>query len=498
MHVESVAWVAERKDVLSTAFWLLAMLSYVRQTRRGVMRWAGATTAFMALGLLAKPMLVTLPLALLILDYWPLGRLRASTTAGWTGNTVPERSGRGAGGRGDLVRRSWPLVLEKAPLFALSLASGIVTFIAQRSGGAVQDVQNVPLSYRLSNACLSCMRYLVALVWPHGMAVYYPYPPGGPPPGLVALSVVALVAISALAWRYRARLPYLVAGWLWFLVTLAPVIGLVQVGGQSMADRYTYVPYFGLFVIVVWGAAEALEARRAPASVAAAVTVAPLLLLGFVAHRQASLWRDSRTLFEHALSVTRDNAAIEYNLGVALGHQGLTDQAASHFAEAVRIWPEFTQAQLNLGVAQAAAGRLDDAAATYARVLSLRPDSAQAEAGLGGVLAQMGHLEDARPHLARAASLDPADARALTNLGLVELRRGDTARALEHLERAAALDPRSPEAANNLGLALLVAGRAAEAASRFERALALDPSYANARQNLERARQSLGASGPAR
>ena len=478
MHVESVAWAAERKDVLSTAFWLLAMLAYVREARSGGLRWSGWTTVCMALGLLAKPMLVTLPFVLLLLDFWPLGRWGAAPGDGKAG----------------LLQRFWPLVREKASLFALSLASAIVTFIAQRAGGAVQDIQNVPLAYRLSNAVLSCASYVAALVWPHGMAVYYPYPSEGPALGKVALAIAALGAITAVVWHYRRRLPYLVTGWLWYLVTLVPVIGLVQVGGQAMADRYTYIPYFGLFLVVVWIAADGLEARRAPAALAVALAVAPLIGLGIIAYRQTLYWRDSFALFGHALSVTRDNAAIEYNLGVALARRARTDEAAVRFAEAVRIWPEFTQAHLNLGAAQAARGKLDEAAAAYTQALALRPGSAQAELSLGGVLARMDRLEEARPHLERAVALDPSNARALTNLGLVELRRGRTREALDHLERAVALDPRSAEAVNNLGLALLVSGRAREAALRFEHALALDPSYATARENLRRAQETLGAS----
>ena len=476
MHVESVAWVAERKDVLSTAFWLLAMLAYVRYVRERRGAWLGMTALFLALGLMAKPMLVTLPIVLLLLDFWPLRRERAT-----------------GAGNGSLAARTWPLVREKIPLFALALASAAVTFIAQRAGGAVQEIRNVPVSYRLSNAGISCVRYLLSVFWPHDMAVYYPYPPMGYPIWEALGALAILAGVSALVWKLGARFPYLVTGWLWYLVTLIPVIGLVQVGGQSMADRYTYVPYFGLFLMIVWGAGDALARVRAPAALKASLAAAPVVALGLVAHQQAGLWRDSVTLFEHALSVTRDNAAIEYNLGVALGRQGRTEQAAAHFAQAERIWPDFTQAQLNLGVAQAALGQLDAAAGAYTRALASRPDSAQAELNLGGVLAQSGRLDEALPHFERAAALDPKDARAETNAGLVHLRRGRTPLALEHLQRAAALDPRSPEVENNLGLALLVSGHAREAAAHFERALALDASYATARENLRRAQSAMSA-----
>jgi tetratricopeptide (TPR) repeat protein len=479
MHVESVAWVAERKDVLSTAFWFLTMLAYVRYARGGGATWAALTALFLALGLMAKPMLVTLPLVLLLLDRWPLGR--------W-GGTPPGRRG--------LASSAWPLVREKIPLFALCAASAVVTFIAQRAGGAVQEIQNVPLSYRLSNAVIACARYLLALFWPHGMAVYYPYPSLGYPLWQAALALAVLAGISTLVWRLGAKLPYLITGWLWYLVTLVPVIGLVQVGGQSMADRYTYIPYLGLFLMILWGAGDALESRRTPARLVAALAVAPLVLLGILAYRQAGLWRDSVTLFTHALSVTRDNAVIEYNLGVTLGREGRSDEAAVRFENAARIWPEFTQAQINLGVAQAAQGKLDEAALAYTRALAVRPDSAQAELNLGGVLAQQGRLDEALPHLERAAALDPADAKPHTNLGLIHLRRGRTREALDHLEQAARLDPRSPEAENNLGLALLVGGRAREAAPHFERAIALDPAYATARENLRRAREASGSPAP--
>lgn len=478
LHVESVAWLAERKDVLSTVFWLLTMWAYVRSTQTAAKRrWPARVFLFMALGLMAKPMLVTVPFVLLLMDYWPLGRLRWKSSDGF----------------GRLLPSALPLVKEKLPLFVLSMASGVVTFIAQQSGGAVQQLQNVPLSYRLPNAAIACASYLVSLFWPRNLAVYYPFPPAGHPLWLGLAALLLLAGVSAFVWRFAGGASYLVAGWLWYLGTLVPVIGLIQVGGQAMADRYTYVPYFGVFVMIVWGASDLLARFRVQRPAVTGLVLTVLIVLSLLSWRQVWLWRDSTTLFEHALSVTRDNAVIEYDLGIALGQQGRSGEAAAHFAEAVRVWPEFNDALFNMGVALAAQGRLDEALSYYARALKVRPDSAKVQLNIGSTLAQQGKLDESLPYLNEALRLEPDSAQAHTNVGLILLRQGRAQEALSHLQRAVQLDPHSPEAENNLGLALLVEGKGRDAEEHFSSALRLNPGYAAARDNLRRAQKTFAA-----
>ena len=455
MHVESVAWVAERKDVLSTLFWLLTIWAYARYADdTSSWRWYAATVGAFTLGLMAKPMLVTLPFVLLLLDYWPLGRFG----------------------------RKLPLLREKLPLVALSVVSSAVTFVAQTSGGATQDFQNVPLSYRISNTLVSYVLYLYSLIWPRGLAVYYPYPFDGRPLVHALGALALLVTITWLAVRAARQRPYLMTGWLWYLGTMIPVIGLVQVGGQSMADRYSYVPFLGLFIMIAWSLAGLAVAWRARATAVAVV----LVILASISWNQARYWSDSVTLFDRALEVTHDNAVIQFNLGQVLGQRGRPDQAIPHFQESLRIWPDFYSATFNMGVALAASGNLAEAAVYYRRALALESDSVEARVNLGIALGQQGVLDGAQPVLEEAVRLDPRHPGARLNLGLVLLRRGRVAEATSQLLEAVKLDPSSPEAHNNLGLAQSVVGNDRDAIREFKRALELRPDYPTALDNLRR------------
>ncbi|HEU4385123.1 MAG TPA: tetratricopeptide repeat protein [Anaeromyxobacteraceae bacterium] len=354
LHVESVAWVSERKDVLSTVFWFLGCWAYVGWVRRpGAARYAGVASTFL-LGLLSKPMVVTLPLVLLLIDAWPLRRLDL--------------------GRPPL-RQVLALLREKLPLLAMSAASSVVTLLAQSQGGAVSSTGLIGVPDRIGNAVLSYAAYLWKTVWPAHLAVAYPHPSLGPQ-GLswwgVAVAALVLAAASAFAHHQRARRPYLAIGWLWYLVTVLPVIGLVQVGVQAMADRYTYVPLVGIFAALAWLAAEMAERFRTPSAVAAGCAVAVLACAG-LARRQVGTWKDSFTLFGHATAVTRDNWFALRNLGSA--HQDLGEHALAiaAFEESLRLMPHDAQTWMNLGISYGSAGRYEDSARCLERAAAMRP-----------------------------------------------------------------------------------------------------------------------------
>jgi protein O-mannosyl-transferase len=435
LHVESVAWVAERKDVLSTLLWLLATWAYVAWTRkRGTARYV-LVGALVALGLAAKPMLVTLPLTLLILDFWPLRRREAGTAG------------------------ALRLVAEKVPLLTLSAASAAVTLATQAASPALGSMQEFPLAARVGNALVAYVAYLGKALWPAGLAVFYPHPGSSlswwRPSGAAAL----LAAITVLAVALRRSRPYLLSGWLWYLVTLLPVIGLVQVGEQAMADRYTYVPLIGPFVAAAWGIPDAaralLAASRRPGGESAdrdrvlrwglpVAAGAVLLALALLTRAQAAVWKDSVTLFEHALAVTERNHLAHLDLGTALSREGRADEALAHYAEAVRIKPGNSIAQYDLGAALAARGRDAEAMEHYLQALTLDPRYAAAHNNLGILLAKQGRIDEAARHYAEAARLRPDFAEAHFNLAVAFQALGRDAEARAALETATRLGLKPP------------------------------------------------------
>lgn len=475
LHVESVAWAAERKDVLSTFFGLLALLAYARYAQAPSPKRYVLVALWLALGLMAKPMLVTWPFVLLLLDYWPLGRLAWKPAAGLAG----------------LAKPLWPLLREKLPLFALVVGSIILTYLAQSRGGAVRALVDAPFSLRLANALVSYAEYILLTFWPGGLAVYYPFSPDNLPAWKITGAALLLAAITVVAVRQAGKRPCLIVGWLWFLGTLVPVIGLVQVGGQAMADRYHYLPSIGLFIALVFGLAETVARRAGRASVAAAVVV--LLLLGVRTWTQVRLWRDSVTLFTHTLSVTSNNLVIEYNLAHVLGRQGRYDEAATHFAEALRIAPDFYDALINMGTTLADQGKPAEAVGYYDRALRVQPNSGKAHMQMAVALAAQGKMSEALPHFYKAAELAPNDADVRTNLGLAMARQGKLQEATEQLNEALRLNPNSAEAHNNLGLVLLAAGKPEESAAHFSTALRLKPGLTTAQENLKRAQAQIAA-----
>ncbi len=428
MHVESVAWVAERKDVLSTFFWMLTLWGYVAYVRAPrASRYTLVVAAF-AVGLMAKPMVVTLVFALLLLDVWPLRRLELAG-ARWSS--------------------AWPLLREKLPLFAMSLASSVITFIVQRQGGTVASGVRLPLDERIGNAVISYVAYLAKTFWPLHLAAYYPYPRTVPGVEVLA-SASLLIALTVGVIVLRRGRPYLLVGWLWFLGTLVPTIGIVQVGTQAMADRYTYIPLIGVFIIVAWGVGDVLRAWsrfRMPAAVAAG---AALLACAIATRLQIRYWESSATLWKHALAVTTDNYAAHTYYGNALASQGNVDGAIAEYAEAIRIRPDYPEAHNNLGPALAAKGRMNDAIREFTEAIRLRPNYADAHNNLGVALASQGKFDAAIAQYNDALRLDPDHARARGNLGLALQAAGRTADAVRELEAAVRANPNNVEARNAL------------------------------------------------
>ncbi len=457
LHVESVAWVAERKDVLSTFFGLLAALSYVAWTRRGGRRRYGLVVALYALALLAKPMLVTLPLVLLLLDTWPLGRLRTTEGA--------PRFAR------DLAARA----REKAPLFALAAVSCVVTFKVQLAAGAVMYLEALPLSARAANALVAYLRYVGLAVWPTGLAVLYPYPDAGIPAWQWMGSLATLVAAAHLAVRFRGRFPYLPVGLFWYLGTLVPVIGLVQVGLQAIANRYTYLPLVGPFVILAWGACDLAERlpARSRAWLLGVPAVCLVLALGAAARAEAGYWKDSVVLFERTLAVTTGNAVAHFDLGAAVARRGRVDDAIAHYREAVRIDPSYAAAWNSLGGALLAQGKTEESFAPIREALRLNPRFAKAHYNLGLAWVGRGNADEGAVCYAEALRLEPEYKEAHYSLAVVRLRQERWNEAIAHFTAALGADPEFVDAHRGIAQALARAGRNGEAAGHLAEAARL-------------------------
>jgi tetratricopeptide (TPR) repeat protein len=464
LHVESVAWIAERKDVLSTLFWLstvLAWLAYVKSKKTGPYLLA---LLFFALGLMAKPMLVTLPFTLLLLDFWPLDRM-----------TAPAR------GRWETIRE---LLFEKAPLFALSAASVAVTLMAQRTGGAVQTMQAFPFGERLANAVDSCVTYLAKAFWPSPLSVFYPHPHAGWTTARSYGAVLLLAIITLLAFRFARRAPFFVVGWLGFLGTLVPVIGLVQIGGQAMADRYTYVPLIGIFVLFAWGLAELVAQSPTLRTIAIGLTLVWLALLFGVTRDQTRYWANPQLLFEHALAVTSENEVAELSLAITLSESGRNAEALPHYEEAVRIDPSYTDARIHLAKALISAGRADEATEQCVRARESGPADPESLSNLGVLFLTLNRANEAIDCFEKTIEKRPDFAEAYSNLGIALVREGRLPEALARLEEGARLNPDSARILDGLGLALASARRLPEATERFEQALQKDPNLADAHFHL--------------
>jgi Flp pilus assembly protein TadD len=473
LRVESVAWIAERKDVLSGLLFVLTLGAWLGYARRPGPGRYGLALGLFALGLTAKPMLVTVPLVLLLVDYWPLGRVDAPWGA------APERAEAA-------VPRFTPglLLLEKAPFLVLAAASSWVTVVAQSRGGALSTGDMLPVGSRLANAVRSLAAYLGLTVWPTDLAVLYPITLRGVPAGEASAALLLVGAITAAAlWQARRR-AWLTVGWLWYVGMLIPVIGIVQVGAQSMADRYTYLPHIGLLTLVVWGGAElAGRLRIPPRSVVAAAGVAALVLASVAVH-QVGYWKDSLTLFRRAVAVTRDNYLAEYNLGVELADMGNLAEAEAHLRASLAIMPGYPRTLNNLGNIRYAQGRLDEAEAFYRLAVKADPKDHMSAFNLGLVMRARGRFEEAERILRDVLGMKPDFVEARNALGGVMAATGRSDEAERLFRRAMEIAPRDHNAPYNLGVVLAGRGMLDEAESLYRRAIALKPDFANARTNL--------------
>ncbi len=479
LHVESVAWIAERKDVLSTLFGFLTLLGYVRYVEKpATSRYLISFFCF-ALALMAKPMMVTIPFVLLLLDFWPLRRATFDPTAAIQPNKRKKQ--RSADVR---LRSAGYLIREKLPFFALAAASSVITILAQNAGGAVVSTQKLPVVTRLANALLSYVRYLGKIIWPEWLAVFYPYPRVFST-WEVGAAVFLLVGISVAVVLLARRLPYLVVGWFWFIGTLVPVIGIVQVGLQSMADRYTYVPMIGILIIVAWGAPELVSGWRWGRT--ATLIVVPLLLVVFSVQtwNQVQSWRDTVTLFGHAQETVGNNFLALNGMGSVLADRGDYSGALPYYEEATKINPAYAQARSNLGIALFKLGKVEEAMKCYREALRLSPDYSEAHYNLGVALFSLGRLEEAISSYRDALQANPDNANASYNLAIALATAGRTREAVEQYQETLRINPDSAEANNNLGILLFNGGRFSEAAAHFSEAVRLKPDWAEARRNLD-------------
>jgi tetratricopeptide (TPR) repeat protein len=541
LHVESVAWIAERKDVLSTLFWMLTIWTYVVYVSRP--RWPRylAVLALFGLALMSKPMVVTLPVVLLLLDVWPLGRLGAGRPDQppprlWRSDDQPsprlrrsavalaeaEASAKADGQRYG-PRVTWTrAIVEKLPLLALALATSVATVIVQKRVGAVAGLSVLSWQFRAANAIVGYVAYLWKTIWPTHLAAFYPFRAFAP--GIVLAAGLVLVALTAAAFRCRRDHPYLLVGWLWYIVTVTPVIGFIQAGEQRMADRFVYVPMIGLLIAVAWGTAEGVRAQgsrlRRALPVAATLVV---LTCAVTARAQVEHWSDSVTLWQHAIRVTPDSyiafenlgqalrergqldeakanytralalspagspgyaAVIHNSLGMVLTREGKTGEAAEQFAAAVRFNPGFAEAQSNLGNALAAGNRFGEAIEHYGAAVRSRPDFTEAQVGLGSALVRQGHAADAIPHYREALRIDPNLAQAHNGLGAAFALEGHDDEAMAQYGEALRLKPDLPTAHLNIAVLSIKRGNVGDARRHLETALSIDPGYEPARRAL--------------
>jgi protein O-mannosyl-transferase len=390
LRVESVAWIAERKDVLSGFFFMLTLLAYVYYVRLPQIRRYLIVVFVFACGLMSKPMLVTLPFVLLLLDSWPLERIKGHV---------------------------WNRVLEKVPLIALSAVSSIATFLAQK--GAVGWTEELPILERINNAVVSYVLYIWQMLWPVNLAVFYPHPENRLRLWEVIASFLLLICVTAIAITLRKRRPYLITGWLWYLGMLVPVIGLVQVGWQGRADRYTYLPQIGLYMAVTWAVADLTALWRHQRTILSAAALLTILVLSWRAWAQTWYWRDSETLFKHALAVTTNNDVAENNLGIVFLRQGKLDEAISLLQAAVDLRPDNSPAHENLAKALLQKGKIADALIHYQKLLELQPDNIEVHNIVGTVLTQQGRVAEGVEEWEKVLAIQPDNGNAMSNLAWV-------------------------------------------------------------------------------
>jgi len=477
LRVESVAWVTEQKDVLGGLFFVLTLGAYVRYVRGpfSIARYLLVFVLF-ALALMSKAMVMTLPFVLLLLDYWPLGRMSGAQPA-------TEATDRATKTPGELVK-------EKVPLFALMMASCLATFLMNHAKNQTALLQ-VPFGTRIGNILISYVAYIGKMLWPINLAVWYPLH--------LDLSVatalvagVGLVAFTIVVISNRQQRPWLVTGWFWYLGMLVPVIGLFQGAGEAMADRFTYLPSIGLTIMLCWSVpCRSLDRRDVRIGVGI-VGVAALAACAVLSRIQIGYWNDSETLLQHAVAVTQGNWLAETNLGTALMRSGRTPEAIDHFESALQAKPDLAEAYYDLGNASGRLGRTDEAIGYYEHALRINTDYVEAHCNLGIALMQMGRTTEAIPHLEQAVRLMPGHVEAQYNLATALGMTGRTTEAIEHFQAVLQIQPGHKQARNNLGMALAALGKYADAIEQYQFALQIDPAFLAAHFNLGMALEKMG------
>jgi tetratricopeptide (TPR) repeat protein len=492
LHVESVAWAAERKDVLSAFFGLLCLWSYgkyaelsgAQSLTRQRLGWYGLALFFFAFGLMSKPMLVTFPFVMLLLDFWPFRRFALADPVAQDANlpkfeSPPTRDLRSSFSY-SAIR---PLLIEKLPFFALTIASCVATVLAQSGGGAVVPTAVLPLGQRVCNALIACAGYLEKTFWPTRLALFYPLH-GEAPEEAVVVAGVSLCCMTALVFWRAARNPYLLVGWLWFLGMLVPTLGLVQVGMQQMADRYTYLPLIGVFVMLVWELTELLTALRVWTAVQASAAGLGVAVCGVLASRQIGYWQDTESIFGHTLKVTHDNYVALSNHGMAVFKKGRVAEAIQDYKAAIALAPELDVARTSLGEALVQQGKYDEAIEQFTKVLELEPANPAARLQLGVALSRQGKLDEAVEAFSEVLRQNPDDVGAHNNLGNVLSMQGRNEAALEHFAEAVRLQPAHASAQNNLAIVCKKLGRTDRAIACYREALRLQPNFLEALNNL--------------
>jgi protein O-mannosyl-transferase len=488
LNVESVAWVAERKNVLCTFFAFLSIWAYSHYVRQpGWRRTLPVLIAF-ALALMSKPMVVTLPFLLLLLDFWPLDRWTVNESSSAGKNTQKQFIKQGSSTKHSLDRQPvWiHLILEKLPLFGIAAIGSLIAIYAQRLSNDLRTVESLSFGVRLANAIVSYMEYLSKTIWPSNLAVFYPHPRNSLPPVLVALSGFCLVGLTTLIiWKAR-KFKYLAVGWFWYLGTMFPVIGIIQVGDQARADRYAYIPLIGVFIVIVWGIVSISSHYQCNRYLLSGAGLCVLLALGMITDRQLAYWKDSRTLFEHALASTENNYVAHDNLGAALRDIGNLEGAIEQFSKAVDTYPRITGAHrnilantlLSLAAALQEKGRLEEAKEAIHRAIEINPSSALAYNNLASLLSRLGKNDEALNFYRKALELKP-ETRLLAeiqfNLGNLFTEQGKRDEAIASFRQTLSWNPEHVQAKVNLGALLYLSGNFDEAISLYQQAIQQKP-----------------------
>jgi tetratricopeptide (TPR) repeat protein len=470
LHVESVAWIAERKDVLSGLFWMLTIWFYLLYIEKPDLKRYFLVALFFILGLMSKPMIVTLPFVLLLLDYWPLKRFTfdSSRDSKPGDKFIPFR-----------------FIIEKIPLFVFVLLSSLTTFLAEKQGKAVGSIDVFSFKTRVFNAFFSYIIYLEKTFWPNHLSVFYPYPEIFPL-WQVFGALFFLMAVTTCVIIKRKSLPYLSVGWFWYLLTLLPVIGLVQVGSQSMADRYTYLPLIGIFIMISWGIPPLFQSLRYQKIIVFSAGSAFLIFLSIATWFQITIWRNSISLFSNAIYINYNNNIAHNNLGTALAKKGDLADAVSHFREALKGKPDFLDAHFNLGVALAKLGNFQDAGLHLEKALEDKSGVLKIYLKLGSDLIRSGKAADSIPFFKEALKIDPDLPEAHDKLGIAFGQRKEYENAVFHFKKALQLSPGSASIHNHLGITFSFIRKFDEAVFHFKEALKINPGFAEARRNLEK------------